>query len=96
MTVVFDAQSEPQSVTAVGNVRIEQPGRTAFAQQAVYTVTNGLLVLTGEPRIVRGADTLRGAKITFKRDQDRVLCEGDVTLRIAPGSSTNFKDIFKP
>jgi lipopolysaccharide export system protein LptA len=94
MTVDLNERSEIETVTATGNVRIDQAERTAFCRQAVYTVPSGLMVLTGAPRIVRGQDVLSGTLIRFKRDENKVECK-DARLQIAPGS-TSMKDMLKP
>jgi lipopolysaccharide export system protein LptA len=84
ITAVFTTNNQPESVTAVGNVRIEQTDRIAYCQRAVYSVGSGLMVLTGKPRIERGGDTIEGSRIVFNRDSDKIACE-DAVLKIMPG-----------
>ncbi len=84
ITAVFSTNNQPETITAVGNVRIEQETRLALSSRATYSVKSGLLVLTGKPRVMRGTDVLTGSRIIFSRDDDKVTCE-DATLRLVPG-----------
>jgi lipopolysaccharide transport protein LptA len=83
ITALFSTNNQPETITAVGNVRIEQEGRLALSTRATYSVKSGLLVLTGRPRVMRGTDVLTGSRIIFSRDDDKVTCE-DATLRLMP------------
>ncbi len=84
ITALFNTNSQPETITAVGNVRIEQENRLALSSRATYSVKSGLLVLTGQPRVLRGTDELAGSRIIFSRDDDKVTCE-NATLRLIPG-----------
>ncbi len=84
MTALFSEGNQPEMITAVGNVRIEQEDRVATCERATYSVKSGLLVLTGRPMVRRGAEVMSGSRIIFSRDDDKVKCE-DAVLRIAPG-----------
>lgn len=84
MTSVFTTNNQPETITAVGNVRIEQENRLALCNRATYSVKSGLLVLTGKPRVTRGTDVLSGSRIIFSRDDDKVTCE-DAKLTVLPG-----------
>ena len=79
MTSLFTTNNQPETITAVGNVRIEQQDN-----RASYSVKSGLLVLTGKPRVVRGTDVLSGSRIIFSRDDDKITCE-DGKLTVLPG-----------
>ncbi len=92
MTVVFDENNAPETITAIGRVRIEQPDRIATCSRAAYSVRSGLMVLTGKPMVRRGSDVLTGTRIIFSRDDNRVSCEG-ATLRILP-SGGGLTDVF--
>lgn len=85
ITAVFNASNQPDTITAVGNVHIEQENRVALCNRATYSVKSGLLVLTGKPRVMRGSDVLSGSRIIFSRDDDKVQCE-DAKLTVMPGS----------
>jgi lipopolysaccharide transport protein LptA len=95
LTVAFATNNQPETLTAAGNVRIEQMDRTGVCARAVYSVSSGLLVLTGKPRFVRGSDVLKGSRIIFRRDEERVTCE-DADLTIVPGTNGIAPYLEKP
>lgn len=95
ITAMFGVDNHPETITAVGNVRIEQEGRLALSTRATYSIKSGLLVLTGQPRLIRGTDVLLGSRIIFSRDDDKVTCE-DATLRLMPGQGgADFEKLMK-
>lgn len=94
ITAVFNAENQPDMITAVGNVRIEQDNRKAICERAVYSVRSGLLVLTGKPKVLQDGNVLNGSRIIFSRDDDKIKCE-DATLKIVPGQG-GFEDLVKP
>ena len=79
-----DKNGEVEKVEAVGNVRIVQQNRTGSADQAVYESRNGRIVLTGNPRVVQGSDSISGKVITYYVDDDRsdVSSGGDPKARV--------------
>lgn len=95
ITALFSTNNQPEMITAVGNVRIEQDKRKALCDRAVYSLRSGLLVLTGKPRVIQEGNVLSGSRIIFSRDDDKVKCE-DSTLRIVPGQGGGFDDLLKP
>ena len=85
ITATFATNNQPESITATGNVRIEQTNRVAVCSQACYSVRSGLLVLTGKPVVSRGNDVLTGSRITFNRDTDKMECI-DAKMIVTPGA----------
>ena len=79
-----DSSKEVEKVEAFGNVRIVQLNRTGFGEQAVYESAIGRIVLTGNPRVVQGTDTISGKVITYYVDEDRsdVSSGGDPKARV--------------
>jgi len=75
MNVIFDKENNVKSVTALGNVHIWQDDKTATCNQAVYITLTGEVIMTGEPKLHRGRDSLAGTKITFWTNDDKVTCE---------------------
>lgn len=94
LTALFNTNNQPDMITAVGNVRIEQENRTAVSDRAVYSIRSGLLVLTGKPKVYQAGNVLSGSRIIFSRDDDKVKCE-DSTLRIVPGQGGGTDDLMK-
>lgn len=66
-----DKSGDVEKVEALGNVRIVQQNRTGFAEQAVYENRNGRIVLTGNPRVVQGGDSISGKVITYYVDDEK-------------------------
>lgn len=63
------------SLTAEGTVQLTGDGWTAEARRAEWDRAAGRLVLTGDPRIRRGGDSLRGEKVLVWPDEQRVVIE---------------------
>ncbi|MFN2352202.1 MAG: LptA/OstA family protein, partial [Kiritimatiellia bacterium] len=61
---------------------INQRELFATGSHAEYDVVEGRVVLSGNPRVVRGRDILQGEKITFWRDSSRILSEPNARLVI--------------
>lgn len=79
-----DSSKEVEKVEAFGSVRIVQLNRIGFGDQAVYESANGRIVLTGNPRVVQGTDTISGKVITYYVDEDKsdVSSGGDPKARV--------------
>ncbi|MEI8080023.1 MAG: lipopolysaccharide transport periplasmic protein LptA [bacterium] len=91
MIVRFGADQQPERIEALGNVQIDEleAKRRATAGRADYDVTKGTFVLTDKPVLSMGGDSMQGAsKITYFRDNERVIFEGGAdrrpTLRFTP------------
>lgn len=83
MTVYFQPKEKNiEKVVAIGNVRFKKEDKTAKSNQAVYTAKDGKIVLTGQPMVKRDRDVLAGEKITFFRDDNRMLIEPSAKLII--------------
>ena len=84
LTVTFDDNNNAQTILAEGQVVITQEDKRAMSDKATYDVATGQIVLEGRPKIQRGSDTLEGTKITFWRDQNRLICQPGARLVIHP------------
>lgn len=77
MTVFFaEKDNKVEHLIARGNVQIEQPDRTAKANQAEYTVADDKIVLTGSPEVVQNKNRVSGTKITIYRSSNRMETDG--------------------
>ena len=70
-----------ERVVATGDVAIRQPGREATGEQALYTASDGVVVLTGTglapPRVTDAANgTLTGGSLRFRAGDNSVVVEG--------------------
>ncbi len=85
--VVFEGTNSVKTLTAQGNVHITSEDREATCVTAVYKNLGGEVIMTGTPVLKRGRDTLRGDKITFWINEERVVSE--------PGVLTFFPESLK-
>ena len=70
-----------ERVTATGDVVVQQPGRIATGQQAVYTVADGVFVLTENggvlPRVTDDVNgSVTGAALRFRSGDNSVMVDG--------------------
>ncbi len=76
-------QSNVRKIVATGNVIYTAGERKAFADKAVYTAVNEVLVLTGKsPKLLTGKSWVTGKKITLYRLEERVMVESDGKNRV--------------
>jgi lipopolysaccharide export system protein LptA len=72
-----------EKIIAKGRVKIQMDNRIAFADHAVYTTADSILVLTGpNSRLTSGSNSITGSKITFYRADGRVIVEGSQDQRV--------------
>jgi lipopolysaccharide transport protein LptA len=74
LVVMFEGTNAVKSVTASGNVRVQQADKRATAERAVYIAKNGEIELSGNARLYRVRDTVWGDCITFWLDKETVRC----------------------
>lgn len=76
-------ESNIEKIVATGNVEYTEGERKAFSDKAVYTADDGRLVLTGkEPKLITGTNWVTGKKITFFRNQEKVIVESSGTTKV--------------
>ncbi len=71
------------------SVENPEPVQKAFAGHADYDVKTGMIVMTKDPVLKRGDDSLKGEIITIWRDSEKVSVKHGVTLEL---KSENVKD----
>lgn len=69
------ADGEISALTATGGVSVAGTDWTARAERATWDRREGRLELTGEPRIERGGDVLRGARVLVWPAEERLVVE---------------------
>ena len=77
-----EKKGEVEKIAADGNVRIIQENRTGIAAHAVFESKAGRMTLTGNPKVMQGADTLSGEIITYFIDEDRSVITGGSNRRV--------------
>lgn len=63
-------------VLAEGGVEVRRGDRRARSGRADLDGTTGRILLTGDPRLSEGPNTLVGERITLYLDDERATCEG--------------------
>ncbi|WP_413834118.1 LptA/OstA family protein [Desulfobacula sp.] len=78
-----DAQSNVKKIVSTGNVRYIAGEQKAYADKAVYTAKDEILILSGKsPKLTTGSSFVTGKKITLFRLQDKVLVESEDSKRV--------------
>lgn len=87
MTVRFGADNRLSEIKAEGHVHIVQEDKEARSELAIYNLLQGVIILTGKPQVTRGQDVLTGDKITFWRNENRMIVEprARLVLQSEPG-----------
>ncbi len=67
-----------EMLVAKTNVVITQPDKRTTAQQAVYTATNELIVLTGDPVVDTPQGSLTCSNLYYDRLRNKLRAEGNV------------------
>ncbi|MBI5287295.1 MAG: lipopolysaccharide transport periplasmic protein LptA, partial [Deltaproteobacteria bacterium] len=71
-----------REIIAVGNVKMTQLDRVATGDRAVYYSGERRIVLTGNPQVQQGSDTVRGEKVIVFLDEDKSFVEGTEKNRV--------------
>jgi lipopolysaccharide export system protein LptA len=91
LKILYKSKSSGQStgtndierLEAHGHVRIEFDNRLAVSNQAVYIIEERKLVLEGPgSKVISDQDEITGTKITFYRNDGRMMLEGDEQNRV--------------
>jgi len=64
-----------ERIEAEGRVRIQQGARSGEAERVVYEQATRRVALEGAPVLREGSDEMRGTRILWWLDEDRVACE---------------------
>jgi outer membrane protein assembly factor BamD len=95
--VIIEDGKGIEKVIAGGNVKIQQGLRVANCQKAIFYNLDKRVVLTGEPKLSEGDNTVSGDEIIFDMDQNRVEVKGGPgggrgKVRIYPKVETEKKE----
>lgn len=77
-------ESEPEKLVANGEVYVDQGGRRAKCDRAVYLRKDQRLTCSGRAELVQGCDIVRGDSIEFWLSDDRARVEGAASIVIRP------------
>ena len=77
-------ESEPEKLVAHGDVFVDQGGRQAKCDRAIYLRKDQRLTCSGRAELVQGCDIVRGDSIQFWLADDRARVEGAASIVIRP------------
>jgi lipopolysaccharide export system protein LptA len=80
-------QKSIDQLIASGGVTINNLGDAAEAQEAVYTIDSGVIVLTGNVLLTQGPSAMAGQKLTINLKDGTGIMEGRVTTTFQPGGN---------
>ena len=79
----IDTQGSVKKIVSTGNVKFISEDRKAYADKAVYTTIDEVLILTGKaPKLITGSSFVTGKKITLFRKQGKIMVESNGTQRV--------------
>lgn len=88
VTVAYGADGKGiASLHATGGVTIATAAEAAEAQEAVYTIVSGTVVMTGNVLLTQGGSTLAGQKLTIHLKDGTGVMEGRVSTTFVPGGN---------
>jgi outer membrane protein assembly factor BamD len=94
--VVLDDGKGIEKVIAGGNVKIQQGLRVANCQKAIFYNLDKKVVLTGDPKVWEGDNSVSGEEIVFDIEQNRIEVKGGTAsrgkVRIYPREETEKKE----
>jgi lipopolysaccharide export system protein LptA len=77
-----------ESAVAEGEIRVTHGKRIATGNRAELFAKYGELIITGNPVVVEGGNSLAGERITLWLDDDRMDCEACTLVMENPGIGT--------
>lgn len=77
-----DKANGVERIVAKGRVRIDQADKSAVADEATYFVAEARIELTGSPKAFQGNNELTGQKITFFRNENKLVVSGGSVLNL--------------
>ncbi|MCU0902339.1 MAG: LptA/OstA family protein [Tabrizicola sp.] len=80
-------QSDIQELIASGGVTVTNLGDAAEAQEAVYTIETGVIVLSGDVLLTQGGSAMAGQKLSLNLKDGTGVMEGRVTTTFQPGGN---------
>jgi lipopolysaccharide export system protein LptA len=87
LLIRYDEQGAPLFLTATGKVSIRQQGTLAEAARAEMTMKTGVVVLSGNPRVVRDRNTLSGKTVRLNVRTGEVEVAEAVGTFVFPGKA---------
>ncbi len=84
-----EANRQIQKIISTGHVECKAGNRLAFADKAIYTVSDQIMTMTGTPiKLVEGKNQLMGEKLTLFIEQNRAVMESTTDTRVQASFAT--------
>ena len=80
-------QNDIKELVASGGVTVTNLGDAAEAQEAVYTIDSGVIVLSGDVLLTQGPSAMAGQKLTINLKDGTGVMDGRVTTTFVPGGN---------
>lgn len=77
-----DGAGDLDKIEAKGNVIVTQKQRVATGDEAVYIHDNGQIIMTGNPVLRDGKNTIKGDKVIVFINEDRGVVESNPQKRV--------------
>jgi lipopolysaccharide export system protein LptA len=89
VAVVYAAgdQRRIERLTATGGVTLVSGADAAESREAVYTIDNGQVVMTGDVLLTQGSNVISGQKLTVDLKSGTGSMEGRVKTVLTPGAT---------
>ena len=75
LNVIFDNESNIKQAIAMGHVKMTHEDKVGTCDRAIYIAKTGEMMMVGNAQLKRNADSVKGDKITFWLNEDRMMCE---------------------
>jgi len=73
--IFFYKNNSIKSISAIGNVKVVQGNKIAMSDKALYFGREGKILMLGNAVLLRDEEYMKGRRITFFIDNQRVICE---------------------
>lgn len=89
LTVEYDEAGKAiRRMHATGGVTLANGAETAEAQEAVYTLSDGVVVMTGDVLLTQGSSAISGSRLTVDLTSGTGVMEGRVTTVFIPAGAS--------
>lgn len=76
ITLYRDASGDPERVEATGTVYFVTPTQSMRGDRAVYSIDEGVVVVTGDVILTQGRNVLTGGRLTYNVNTDAATMSG--------------------
>ena len=76
ITLYRDASGDPDRVEATGTVYFVTPTQSMRGDRAVYSIDEGVVVVTGDVILTQGQNVLTGGRLTYNVNTDAATMSG--------------------